>query len=60
MHIGVRTDLQRICAVVMDADAVRDNIESPIYYPFMYKVVYAIPKDWDMKDPLVVLNPTYN
>ncbi len=60
MHIGIETNLHRMMAIALNADSVRANIETSIFYPFMYKIVYEIPNNWDLKDPLIVLNPIYN
>ena len=60
MKIGIKTTLHKIRAVVMDLDSVQNTIETPAYYPFMFKIIYEIPVNWNVKEPLVILAPKYN
>ena len=59
MKIGIKTTLHKISAVVMDRDSVQNTIETPVYYPFMFKIIYEIPVNWNVKEPLVILAPEY-
>ncbi len=43
----------------MDKESVQDNVETTVYYPYMFKITYQIPPNWDVKQPLIILTPKY-
>lgn len=59
MQINVTTTMHRINAEVMDKESVQDNVETTVYYPYMFKITYQIPPNWDVKQPLIILTPQY-
>lgn len=59
MKISVQTSLHQMSVVMMDRDSVHQTMETPVYYPFMFKITYQIPANWNVQEPLVILTPTF-
>jgi hypothetical protein len=60
MEMDIKSILHRKSIMLMSRDSIRDNIESDVYYPYAYKVVYEIPAGWNAGTPLVTITPKYS
>ena len=59
MKIEIQTPLKSSLTESMTQDAIKKTIESDIYFPYAYKLIFSIPTHWDAKEPLMILKPSY-
>jgi len=59
MNMQIKTELKRAGTSVLTAEECRDVIESDTYYPYLIKVVYKTPSNWNPTDPMVIITPKY-
>jgi hypothetical protein len=60
MEMDIQSTLLRRSIMLMHRDSIRDTIESDVYYPYVYKVVYEIPAGWNADNPLLIITPKFS
>lgn len=60
VEMDIQSTLLRRSIMLMNRDSIRDTIESDVYYPYVYKVVYEIPADGNADDLLLIITPKYS
>ena len=59
MTLGIKTTLKRANTEVLSKTLIDTEGVGTKDYPFVIKVEYAIPENWNMKEPLLNITPNY-